>query len=64
MSRALEIVLWVFESLDNIDDALHLARCCKCFSIFDATGAVEVFRIYHRKDTLIRHVATTRDGLL
>ena len=50
MSRALdlppEIVLWVFESLDNIDDALHLARCCKYFySIFDVTGVrLKIFK--------------------
>jgi hypothetical protein len=49
-----EVVVWVFESLDNIDDALHLARCCKyAFSVFDATSVrLKIFRpIHHRKNT-------------
>ena len=61
MSRPLdlppEIVLWVFESLDNIDDALHLARCCKIFSLYFRNDwcAVEDFQIHHRRNTLKRH---------
>lgn len=31
-----EILLWVYQSLDNITDALHLAKSCKLLShVFD-----------------------------
>jgi hypothetical protein len=34
-----EIVLWFFELLDNIDDALHLAYCCRYFyTVFNSAN--------------------------
>ncbi|KAJ5663546.1 hypothetical protein N7507_004277 [Penicillium longicatenatum] len=41
-----EIIGWVFTSFNNIDDALHLARCCKYFyDIFNPTSMrLNVFR--------------------
>jgi hypothetical protein len=41
-----EIIVWVFKSLDDIDDALHFARCCKyVHCVFDPMSVrLEIFK--------------------
>jgi hypothetical protein len=56
-----EIVIWVFESLENIDDALHFARSCKyAFSAFDTNSVrLKIFRsIIVRAPRLLRDPAS------
>ncbi|KAJ5975171.1 hypothetical protein N7481_008878 [Penicillium waksmanii] len=46
LSFPVEIIIYVFESLDDIDDALHFARCCKyLYSAFNPMGVrLAIFR--------------------
>jgi hypothetical protein len=46
LNLPVEILLFVFESLDDIDDSLHLARCCKyIYWVFnDEHNRLTIFR--------------------
>lgn len=40
-----ELLLMIFKSLENIDDALHLARTCKLLNnTFDSSHRAAIFR--------------------